>query len=88
MGFLIAILFGGLIGYVASIIAGRNSSLGIFGNIVVGFLGAVLGNLLLSPIFGEETTLSDPSWPGFFLGVAGAVILLFVVNLFTRRSVR
>lgn len=79
MGFIIALIVGGLAGWLASLIV-RNSSLGVLGNIVVGFLGAVLAN-----IFGGNSQLSSPTWAGFFQAILGAIVLLFVVGLFTRR---
>lgn len=82
MGFLIAIIIGGFAGYLASLIVGRNGSLGILGNIVVGFLGAVIVNFL----FGADTSLSNPTLGSFLLDTLGAVILLVIVNLFTRKK--
>lgn len=84
MGLIIALIVGGLAGWIASMIAARDSSLGIVGNIVVGFLGAVIANFL----FGAGVALSDPTLGGFVLAILGAVILLVIVNLFTRKSVR
>jgi uncharacterized membrane protein YeaQ/YmgE (transglycosylase-associated protein family) len=81
MGFLIALVVGGLAGWLASMVAGRDSSLGLLGNIVVGFLGAVIVNFF----FGANTSLSNPTLGSFLLDVLGAIILLVVVNLFTRR---
>lgn len=82
MGFLVALIVGGLAGYLASLVANRNGSLGILGNIVVGFLGGLIVNLL----FGANTSLSHPTFGSFLLTVLGAVILLVVVNLFTRKK--
>ncbi len=81
MGFLIAIIIGGLAGWLASMLV-KGSSLGILGNIVVGFLGAVIVNFF----FGADTSLSNPTLGSFLLDVLGAVILLVVVNLLTRKS--
>lgn len=50
-GFLGAIIIGGLAGWVASMIMKTDGSMGIFLNIIVGVVGAVIGNLLL-PLFG------------------------------------
>lgn len=82
MGIIIALIVGGLAGWLASIVAGRDGSLGIIGNIVVGFVGAVIANLL----FGDNVSLSNPSLGGFLLAVLGAIILLIIVNLFTRKK--
>lgn len=84
MGLLVALIVGGLAGYVASLIAARDSSLGLLGNIVVGFLGAGIANFL----FSGDVALSHPTLGSFLLAVLGAVILLVIVNLFTRKSVR
>ncbi len=82
MGFLVALIVGGLAGWLASMVV-KDGSLGIIGNVVVGFLGAVLVNL-----FGGNSQLSNPTWGGFFEAVLGAIVLLVVVNLFTHRSAR
>lgn len=82
MNLLIAIIVGGLAGWLASIVAARDSSLGIIGNVIVGFLGAVIANL----IFAANVSLSNPTLAGFLLAVLGAVILLVIVNLFTRKK--
>jgi uncharacterized membrane protein YeaQ/YmgE (transglycosylase-associated protein family) len=83
MGIIIALIVGGVAGWIASMIAGRDSSLGVVGNIVVGFLGAVLANL-----FGGGVQLSNPTWGGFLLAILGATVLLAIVNLVTRKSIR
>lgn len=83
MGFLVALIVGGLAGWLASIVVARDSTLGVVGNIVVGFLGAVLVNL-----FGGNAQLSHPTWGGFFEAILGAVVLLVIVNLITRRQIR
>lgn len=88
MGIIIAIIVGGLAGWIASMLMNRDAETGILGNIVIGIIGAFLANLLLAPIFGEDVSLSDPSLAGFLLAIGGAVVLLAVVNLFTRRSLR
>jgi len=86
MEIIIAIIVGGLAGWIASLIVGDSARLGILGNIVVGFIGAVLGNFLLGGLFNTNIQLSHPTWGGFALAIAGAVILLFVVNLISRRQ--
>lgn len=82
-GVLWAIVIGGLAGWVASMIMGTNASMGLIANIVVGVLGAVLGNLLL-PLFGVSGTNGASIW-SFVVALIGAVVLLFIVKLFTGR---
>lgn len=88
MGFLLTLLLGGLAGWLASIILNRNEGMGIVLNVVVGVVGAFLANLLLAPLFGVEARLDEISLSGFLMSVLGAVVLLAIVNLFTRRSIR
>lgn len=88
MGILIAIIIGGLAGWLASIILNRNENQGVIGNIIVGVIGAFIANLLVAPLFGTHIQLSSPTWGTFALDVVGSIILLALVNLFTRRSVR
>lgn len=88
MGLLITLVLGGLAGWIASIITGRDAQQGILLNIVVGIIGAFLANLLLAPLLGVSATLGTLSLAGFLVAVAGAVVLLVIVNLFTRGSVR
>lgn len=79
MGFLVFLIVGGLAGYLASLIV-KGHGLGVLGNIIVGWIGAGLANFL----FVDNIHLSNPSFAGFVWSVVGAVILLFVVSLFTR----
>lgn len=80
MGFLIFLIVGGLAGWLASKIV-QSTSLGVIGNIIVGWIGAGIANFL----FGSDIALSDPTLGTFALAVVGSIILLFVVNLFTRK---
>lgn len=82
-GFLGAIIIGGLAGWVASMIMKTNESMGILLNIVVGVVGAVIGNALL-PLLGVSGTTGFSFW-SFVVALLGAIILLFVVKLFTGR---
>lgn len=82
-GFLGAIVIGGLAGWVASMIMKTNGSMGIFLNIIVGVVGAVIGNLLL-PVFGVSGTTGFSIW-SFVVALVGAIVLLAVVRLFTGK---
>lgn len=82
-GFLGAIVIGGLAGWVASMIMKTNGSMGIFLNIIVGVVGAVIGNLLL-PVFGVSGTTGFSMW-SFVVALIGAVVLLFIVKLFSGK---
>jgi uncharacterized membrane protein YeaQ/YmgE (transglycosylase-associated protein family) len=89
MNFIIWLIVGGLIGWVASMIMRTDAQQGIFLNIAVGIVGAFLGGLLLAPLFGVGTINdSNFSLGSLLVSLGGAVILLAIVNLIRRKSIR
>ena len=89
MNFIIWLVVGGLLGWLASIVMKTDAQQGVTLNVVVGIVGAFLGGLFLSPLFGVATiNQSNFSLPSLFVSFLGAVILLAIINLFRRRSVR
>lgn len=88
MGLLLTLVLGGLAGWLASLLMNRDAEQGLLLNVVVGIVGAFLANVLLAPLFGLEATLNTVTVEGFLMSVAGAIVLLAVVNLFTRKSLR
>ena len=89
MNFVIWLVVGGVIGWIASLIMKTDAQQGLFLNVVVGIVGALLGGWLLSPLIGGGTVNEgDFSLSGLLVSLAGAIILLFVVNLIRRRSPR
>ena len=88
MGWIIAIIVGGVAGWLASMVMARDASMGIFLNIIVGIIGAVIGNLLAGPLFGIDTTIQTFNLPGFLVAIVGAIVLLGIVNLVQRGRVR
>lgn len=84
MGILLWIIFGALVGWVASLIMRTDEEQGAIMNIVVGIVGAFIGG-------GLSTMLGGPEVTGFNLtsilvATLGAIILLFFVQLFRSRS--
>jgi uncharacterized membrane protein YeaQ/YmgE (transglycosylase-associated protein family) len=89
MNFIIWLVVGGLIGWVASMLMRTNGQQGIILNIVVGIVGALLGGWLIAPMFGVGTiNQNDFSVGGLAVSLLGAVILLAIVNLVRRGRVR
>ncbi|MDB5765104.1 MAG: GlsB/YeaQ/YmgE family stress response rane protein [Herminiimonas sp.] len=89
MNFLVWIIVGGVIGWLASIVMKTDAQQGMLLNIVVGIVGAFLGGWLLAPLFGTGTiNQNDFSIVSLFVSFLGALILLMVVNLFRRGQVR
>ena len=84
MNFIIYLIVGGIAGWLASMIMRTDGQQGILLNIIVGIIGGFLGGWLL-PMVG----LSFGGWIGYLVtALIGAVILLAIVNLFRRGSVR
>ena len=89
MNLIIWLIIGGVVGWLASLIMRTDGQQGILLNIVVGIVGAFLGGLLLSPLFGTGTINNSGLTVGTFLvSLGGAVILLAIVNLFRRGRAR
>ena len=89
MNLLIWLVVGGVIGWIASVIMRTDAQQGVLLNVVVGIVGALLGGWLISPLVGVGTiNQSNFSIAAMGVSLAGAVILLAIVNLFRRGSVR
>jgi len=83
INFLIWIIVGALIGWVASLIMKTNSRQGLIADIIVGIVGAFVGGFFLSPMFGVSTiNESNYSIPALLVSLGGAVILLAISKLF------
>jgi uncharacterized membrane protein YeaQ/YmgE (transglycosylase-associated protein family) len=59
MGWIIALIVGGIAGWLASMVMNRDASMGIFWNIVVGCIGSVVGNLLAGPLLGISGSVQE-----------------------------
>jgi uncharacterized membrane protein YeaQ/YmgE (transglycosylase-associated protein family) len=89
MNFIIWLVVGGIIGWLASLIMKTDAQQGMFLNVVVGIIGAVLGGWLISPLVGVGTINQNQfSIGALIVSLIGAVILLAIVNLVRRGSVR
>lgn len=89
INFLVWIIVGGLIGWIASMIMRTDAQQGILLNIIVGIVGAFLAGLILTPLFGVGTiNQNDFSLTSLLLSLLGAVILLGIVNMFRRGAMR
>lgn len=88
MNLIIWLVIGGIVGWLASIIMKRDAQQGIILNIVVGIVGALLAGWFISPLLGIGTINGGLSVGSFLVSLLGAVILLAIVNLFTRGKAR
>ena len=89
MNFIIWLIVGGIIGWIASKIMATDAQQGIVLNIVVGIIGALLAGWLITPLVGGATiNQGDFSLSGLIISLLGAIVLLAIVNLFRRGRVR
>lgn len=89
INFIIWIVIGGLLGWIASMIMRTDAQQGAFLNIIVGIVGAFLAGYILSPLLGVSTiNQNNFSFAGLIISLLGAVVLLGIVNLFRRGAVR
>ncbi len=89
MGILIVLIVGGILGWLASIVMRTDGQQGIFLNVVVGIVGALLAGFLLTPLIGGAPITSGAlDLHSLITSFLGAVVLLAIVNLVRRGSVR
>ncbi len=89
MNIIIWLIVGGVIGWLASIVMKTDGQQGLILNVVVGIVGAMVGGWQISPLVGAGTINQDNfSLPAMLVSFVGAAILLAVVNLVRRGSVR
>jgi uncharacterized membrane protein YeaQ/YmgE (transglycosylase-associated protein family) len=89
MNFILWIVIGGVIGWLASLVMRTDAQQGMFLNVIVGIVGALLGGWLLAPLFGSGTiNQNDFSIASLLVSFVGAVVLLMIVNLFRRGRIR
>lgn len=89
MNIIVWLIVGGVIGWIASIVMKTDGQLGIILNVVVGLIGAVLAGWVISPLVGVGTINQDVfSLGALLVSFFGALILLAIVNLVRRGSLR
>jgi len=85
MGLILWLVIGGVVGWLASIVMRTDAQQGIFLNVIVGIVGAFLGGLIFS---GGTINNGALTLYTFLTSLVGAIILLAIVNLVRRGSVR
>ncbi len=83
MDFLLYLVFGGIVGWIASMVMGTDAQQGVIGNIVVGIVGAFLGSLIMNA-FGQSGT-GGINLYSFIVALLGSVVLLWIYRAITGR---
>jgi len=82
MGILLYIILGGLVGYLAARLLGRNE--GIIASIVIGIIGSFIGGYVSTLFTGADQSFLTLSATGLFWSTVGALVLVAVLNAFSR----
>ncbi|HEU0045273.1 GlsB/YeaQ/YmgE family stress response membrane protein [Sphingomonas sp.] len=89
MNLIILLIVGGLIGWVASMIMRTDGQQGIILNVVVGIVGALLAGFIITPLIGGTSIMEGGiNIQSILVSLLGAIVLLAIVNLVRRGSVR
>ena len=89
INFIVWIIVGGLLGWIASMIMRTDAQQGPLLNIIVGIVGAFLAGLVLNPLIGGgNINQGDFSLSGLLVSLLGAIVLRAIVNLLRRGTVR
>ena len=83
MSIIVAISLGGLVGYIAARMLGREE--GILASIVIGIIGSFLGSFISRLFTGSDQAFLSFSWMGLFWSFIGAVVLVAIMNAMSRR---
>lgn len=76
MNFIIWLVVGGIVGWLASIVMKTNAQMGIIANIVVGVVGAAIGGWIAGRL-----NLGGGAVASFILAVIGAAVLIWILKL-------
>jgi uncharacterized membrane protein YeaQ/YmgE (transglycosylase-associated protein family) len=82
MSILLWIVFGALVGWIASLVMRTDAEQGAFLNIVVGIVGAVLGGWIMS-VFGKSGVTGFNIY-SFVVALIGAIVLITIVRAVRR----
>lgn len=82
MSFLIYIVFGGFVGWVASLVMKTDAQQGILLNILVGIIGSSLGSYLVG-FFGYGG-VNGFNVQSFIVALIGAIVLIAIVKAIRR----
>lgn len=89
INFIIWLIAGAIIGWVASRIMGTDGQQGTIIDIVVGVVGAFLAGWFITPLIGVGTiNQNNFSIPALVVSLLGAIVLLAVVKFVRRGTVR
>lgn len=78
------IIFGGIIGWIASMIMGTNEQQGVIANIVLGIIGAMVGGFIMRTL--GASGVEGFNFYSFLVALLGAVIVIYLWKLIRRKA--
>lgn len=78
------LILGGLAGWVASMITGRNQNMGLLANIVVGVIGGIVGGLIASLL--GLGGINGFNLGSFLIALGGSCLLLVVTGMYKKKT--
>jgi len=76
MGWIVTIIVGGIIGWLASLLMKTNKQMGILANVIVGIVGSILG-FWIAGLLGFAAYGAVARW---VVGIAGAALLIYILK--------
>jgi uncharacterized membrane protein YeaQ/YmgE (transglycosylase-associated protein family) len=87
VGLVFLVVIGGMLGWLAAIIARAESGTARMRNILIGIVGALVAGLAVNPLLGEGNLLAGQySVNALLIALAGSVALLLALNLLGEHS--
>ena len=80
MNIILWIIFGGIAGWIASLIMNTSNQQGLLANVIIGIFGALLGGWLMN--FLGESGVSGFDLYSFIVALFGSVVLLAIAKFF------
>lgn len=84
MGIIAWLIVGGLAGWIASMIMGKNEQMGLVANIIVGIIGAFIGGFVMNAL-GGNGDMTGINIASIFVAVLGSVILLAILKAIKKK---
>ncbi len=76
MDWIVTLVIGGIVGWLASMVAGTNAQMGLMANVLVGIVGSVIG-FWLAGMIGLAAYGRIAGW---IVAIAGSAILIFLLK--------
>jgi uncharacterized membrane protein YeaQ/YmgE (transglycosylase-associated protein family) len=82
MGIILWIIFGGLAGWIASVIMKTNSNQGTVTDIIMGIIGAIVGGFLMGLV--GQSGVSGFNLYSFIVAIIGAIVVIYLGRMIKR----